>query len=375
VLSIFEFTSIHHACFPTVLASNFDGHGHHRSVHQDFKFYQVRRKPIETKLFKCSLALKLRQRNNLNRILSIDYGGGQNEKSKGLCHQRLEGVLAHKKNTLPALKGGVQTNPQLLNLFRLIYITFYASLGALMPYLPVYYHSLGHSGEAIGLLGAVKPLTTFLVAPIWGIISDYIQSPNLILQLTFVTSFMLQSFLPFRDDVKFLVWVVFITALFNAPVKSLIDSMVLNNLSSEDKGEYGKLRLWGQLGFGIGSSTVGFLVGRSASNSPSVQQSLQPSAERFVHASMDIANEAGITAAATDTMMKTALQTLSDYLSSSVEMVLNVKGYKIAFLAHAVLSLPVFVCLRIFQRRYSDSGGAITSNHGKKEEKKSCQYF
>lgn len=368
MLSIFEFTSIHHACFPTVLASNFDGH--HRSVHQDFKFYQVRRKPIETKLFKCSLALKLRQRNNLNRILSIDYGGGQNEKSKGLCHQRLEGVLAHKKDTLPALKGGVQTNPQLLNLFRLIYITFYASLGALMPYLPVYYHSLGHSGEAIGLLGAVKPLTTFLVAPIWGIISDYIQSPNLILQLTFVTSFMLQSFLPFRDDVKFLVWVVFITALFNAPVKSLIDSMVLNNLSSEDKGEYGKLRLWGQLGFGIGSSTVGFLVGRSASNSPSVQQSLQPSAERFVHASMDIANEAGITAAATDTMMKTALQTLSDYLSSSVEMVLNVKGYKIAFLAHAVLSLPVFVCLRIFQRRYSDSGGAITSNHGKKEEKK-----
>jgi len=367
VLSIFEFTSIHHACIPTVLGSNFDSP--HRSSHQDFKLNHSRCK-FEKNLARCSLAPKLRNGNSLNRILSIQYGGAQTKKSKRLHYQLREDVLAHKKDNLPTLKGGVQTNSQLLNLFRLVYITFYASLGALMPYLPVYYHSLGHSGQAIGLLGAVKPITTFLVAPIWGIVSDYIQNPNLILQLTFVTSFIFQSLLPLKNDVKFLVWIVFITALFNAPVKSLIDSMVLNNLSDEDKGQYGKLRLWGQLGFGIGSGAIGYLMSRSASNAPSVQQSLQPSAERFVHDAMDIANEAGISAAATDTTLKTALQTLSDYLSSSVEMVLKVKGYKIAFLAQALLSLPVYVCFRIFQKYYSDSSRATTSDHDKEEKKK-----
>lgn len=351
VLSIFELTNIHHACIPTVLGSSFDGP--HQSSHQDLKLNNFRCK-VGQNLTRCSPALTLRQSNSFSRIFSINYGGAQNKKVK------------RKRDIPPTLKRGGQTNLQLLNLFRLIYVTFYASLGALMPYLPVYYHSLGHSGQAIGLLGAVKPITTFLVAPIWGIISDYMQNPNLILQLTFVTSFMFQSLLPLKNDVRFLVWVVFITAFFNAPVKSLIDSMVLNSLSEKDKGQYGKLRLWGQLGFGIGSSTVGYLMSRSASNIPSVQQSLQPSAERFVHDAMDIANEAGISAAATDTMTKTALQTLSDYLSSSVEMVLKVRGYKIAFLAHALLSLPVYVCLRIFQKYYSDSGRATISNQDKK---------
>lgn len=55
-------------------------------------------------------------------------------------------------------------SPKLLQSMRLLYLTYYASLGALMPYLPVYFHSLGHPGSSIGLLGAVKPLTTFLVA-------------------------------------------------------------------------------------------------------------------------------------------------------------------------------------------------------------------
>ena len=105
-----------------------------------------------------------------------------------------------------------------------------------MPYLPVYYHSLGHSGQAIGLLGAVKPLTTFIVAPLWGIISDYSQKPSFILQLTFITSMILQLLMPLRDNVNYLVGMVFVTALFNAPVKSLIDSMVLDKLDNEDRG-------------------------------------------------------------------------------------------------------------------------------------------
>jgi len=87
---------------------------------------------------------------------------------------------------------------------------------------------------------------------------------------------------------------------------------------------------------------------------------------------MDIAMEAGASAAATEEMTTTALETLSVYLSSSIELLRSVSGFKIAFLAHAVLSLPVIVCLRVFQRYYTDSGSVPTSNtsKNKKEEGK-----
>jgi len=370
VLSIFDFATIHPIHIPTVHASKFDNNSQQPSRYSPSS-HQPRR----------------RVSHNLNHILSIPNGGAQQQNqisSKRRSNKYQQGVVGvvvdndgvvppettKNNRSLTSLKGGTHTDPKLLNLFRLLYITFYGSLGALMPYLPVYFHSLGHDGQAIGILGAVKPMTTFLVAPIWGIVADYMQNPNLILQLTFAISFVFQSLLPLKNDVRFLVWMVFITALFNAPVKSLVDSLVLSKLSDEDRGQYGKLRLWGQLGFGLGSSAVGYLIGRSSptttttTSAPTLHQAANqsPSAERFVQSSMDILTEAGMSAAATEEMTSTALETLSTYLSSSIEFLRSVRGFKIAFLAHAVLSLPVIVCLRVFQRYYTDSGsGSMTT--------------
>ena len=240
-----------------------------------------------------------------------------------------------------------QTSPRLKLMIKLLFITYYGSLGALMPYLPVYYHSLGHSGQAIGLLGAVKPLTTFIVAPLWGIISDYTQKPSFILQLTFITSMVLQLLLPLRDNVNYLVGMVFITALFNAPVKSLIDSMVLDKLNKDDRGQYGRLRLYGQLGFGIGSSIVGHMISRSTMPNTSTPS---PIVEKIMNEAMDVTIEGGVAAAASEGVTKTAMVTLSGFLSSSIENIANTKGYKLAFVAYGIMSIPAFICMKAFRR-------------------------
>mmetsp|Transcript_10859 Transcript_10859/g.16411 ORF Transcript_10859/g.16411 Transcript_10859/m.16411 type:complete len:541 (+) Transcript_10859:457-2079(+) len=242
------------------------------------------------------------------------------------------------------------TSPKTLMLIRLLFITYYGSLGALMPYLPVYFHSLGHGGQAIGLLGAVKPLTTFIVAPLWGVISDYYQNPSMVLQLTFITSLVLQLLLPLRDEVRYLVGMVFLTALFNAPVKSLIDSMVMNKLSAKDRGQYGKLRLWGQLGFGLGSSIVGCAISKSANAASPVPTSPAPVAEHMIHNAMDIAIEGGAAAAASEEVTKKAIQTMSDLLSNSIEKLRNVQGYQLAFLAYGFMSIPAFLAMKSFQK-------------------------
>lgn len=191
---------------------------------------------------------------------------------------------------------------RIVALIRILFLTFYGSLGAIMPYLPVYYHSLGHDGIYIGMLGAVKPFTTFLVAPLWGILSDKTGKHHTILQYTFVSSLLLQLCLFLRREVWFLVVAGFLGALVNAPVKSLLDSMVMSALPAEDKTNYGKMRLWGQVGFGLGSSGVGMLLSHTCN--PDHNANLP----RFL------------------------------------------KGYGVAFFFHGLLAIPTLFCMKVFER-------------------------
>lgn len=52
-----------------------------------------------------------------------------------------------------AIRGGKKDpakgheDPRITFLIQLLFLTYYGSLGSLLPYLPVYYHSLGHGGE------------------------------------------------------------------------------------------------------------------------------------------------------------------------------------------------------------------------------------
>lgn len=237
-----------------------------------------------------------------------------------------------------------KASQKILTSMRLLYLSYYASLGALMPYLPVYFHSLGHAGSSIGFLGAVKPLTTFLVAPLWGILSDQSNNPVSILQFTFVTSLVLQLLVGMNSNLHYLIATVFLAAILNAPVKSLIDNIVMSKLTSEeDKHQFGRMRLWGQIGFGAGSSLVGYLL------------SALPAVE-------DDSNGRSYTntaAAATSTIVKNRA------LSAIVSRMRPLKGYEWAFVAHAILSIPVIFCIHAF--RPEKSALAVESSKSKKQ--------
>ena len=215
---------------------------------------------------------------------------------------------------------------KLLILIRIMFFAYYASLGSLLPYLPVYYHSLGHGGQIIGMLGAIKPFTTFLVAPLWGIISDQTGSPFTVLYFTFLVSLVGQLAVSWRHDPFWIMSMVFITALFNAPVKSLLDSMVMSNIKNGKL--YGRLRLWGQLGFGVGSSVVGIILSRS-------QQAQQQKEALGV---------AALTTAAIMSGTGTTMEKMDQIWQ-------KITGYKLLFFTHALLSVPTFLCIRAFHRR------------------------
>lgn len=232
----------------------------------------------------------------------------------------------------------------LLWLIRLLFLFYYASLGSLLPYLPVYYNSLGHSGPMIGVLGAVKPLTTFLVAPAWGLLSDAVfnDNPFAILQITFVVSLIGQLAVAISSNVTYILRMVFITAVFNAPVKSLLDSMAMSVLPPSQVADYGRLRLWGQLGFGLGSSGVGLLLSKSSATSVIPW----PMNVKYL-------TEATLTALPLQWMKSSAIWMDKFWQSMA--------SYRMLFVVHAALSLPTWLCIQAFGRMERQKAKANSS--------------
>jgi PPP family 3-phenylpropionic acid transporter len=168
------------------------------------------------------------------------------------------------------------------------------------------------------MLGAVKPLTTFIVAPFWGILSDGTGDRFRILYFTFLVSVVGQILVAVRHDFYYLVVMVFVTAFFNAPVKSLIDSMVMDNLP--DRRYYGRLRLWGQMGFGLGSSGAGILLSKS----------------------------------------KGVAESMLSHHSFLYKCWQNLTGYKLLFFTYAALSIPTWMCLKAFERIEKEKQVTVT---------------
>ena len=289
---------------------------------------------------------------------------------------------------------GTKASQKVLQSMRLLYLTYYASMGALLPYLPVYFHSLGHPGSSVGLLGAVKPLTTFLVAPLWGVLSDRSNNHVATLQFTFVSSLIFQLLVGMNSSLNYLIVTVFAAAVLNAPVKSLVDSIVMSKLTSEeDRHQFGRMRLWGQLGFGVGSSLVGSLLSAfpagtspekstpsAASGSslrgsidlaPTVASSMVPSdptlsnVVHHIEVGIEVASETDAAAETAAVVTKKGVEALSNMMSELLGKTRPLKGYEWAFLTHAVLSVPVFFCIRAF--RPEKDAAALDNEKNKKQ--------
>jgi len=204
---------------------------------------------VTTKRASQSLRHVVSSNQSLLRILSIK-GGKVNNNS------------VVKKSSKSDIDSDYQKQLWMMQLLMLIY---YLNLGALFPYLPLYYKKLGIDSSIIGFLGSIAPTVTFFVAPLWGALADSTQQYRLIMLLTFVSGVIARLGLIINPDFisksKHLIWLIFvvsISAILNAPVKPLMDDAILKILV--DKSDYGRNRLYGQLGFGIGSCLVGPLL-------------------------------------------------------------------------------------------------------------------
>ena len=139
------------------------------------------------------------------------------------------------------------------------YFFYYAAGASLFPFLVLYYRKLGLSGQEIGWLVALKPLTSLFSASLWGGIADATQRHRQLLLIAIIGVIAAALTLSATSTLATLIPVVITFAFFMAPIIPLIDNSVLETLG-EQRSHYGRVRLWGALGWGITAIFLGHLT-------------------------------------------------------------------------------------------------------------------
>jgi PPP family 3-phenylpropionic acid transporter len=141
---------------------------------------------------------------------------------------------------------------------RVLYFLYFAGVGAYWIFLNVYYASLGMSGTQIGVVNTLAPLTAIVAATLWGVLSDRLGQPRKVLRIAIpgviVSTLLLSTARPFGLIILF----ACLVALFNSATIPLLDNTTLR-LLGERRGQYGRYRVLGSVGFILTSLAAGYL--------------------------------------------------------------------------------------------------------------------
>lgn len=139
------------------------------------------------------------------------------------------------------------------------YFFFFAAASALLPFLVLYYEQLGLSGRQIGLLTGIMPLITLISSSLWGGLADMSRQHKLLLVSAIIGTLIFGLLILLAQSFWALVPLIVLYAFFMGPILPLLDNAVLELLNNEGS-RYGKIRLWGSLGWGVAAPVMGQLV-------------------------------------------------------------------------------------------------------------------
>ncbi|MBO4249179.1 MFS transporter [Halomicrobium sp. IBSBa] len=147
--------------------------------------------------------------------------------------------------------------------YQLLYFVFFASSNGFIVFRNAYFEELGLTGGQMGLLGALLVVGGMIAQPIWGGVADrFAASKPVLLIAAGVSSVAILAFpLAGRVPDPFLL-LVLATALLStvrSPIVPITNAMILS------RGvDYGQVRAFGSIAFGLGSLVIGWLLSRFA---------------------------------------------------------------------------------------------------------------
>lgn len=142
-----------------------------------------------------------------------------------------------------------------------LYFLLLGASGAWVPYLALHLQHRGLSAADIGRVMILMGLARVVAGPVWGLFADALRRDRALLALGTGFTAMI--------GVAVLVaplWAVLpilaAHALFRAPLGALLDAAAIRALAADGRADaYGRLRLWGSIGYLVLSGVGGLLAG------------------------------------------------------------------------------------------------------------------
>ena len=149
--------------------------------------------------------------------------------------------------------------------FKLFFGLLLAAVGVFFAYLALYLKTVGLSGGQIGIILGMIPLVSFLVQPVWGMLSDIYRLRRGALACACFGVALPAWLYNAGDGFWWLFGLTLVLAVMNGPIGPLGDALALEYLEHQGRREdYGSLRLWGALGFAASTFLIGALVAEKA---------------------------------------------------------------------------------------------------------------
>src|SRR5918999_1127396 len=160
----------------------------------------------------------------------------------------------------PSVQVEGQISPSLAA--RLGYVAVFGAVGASIPYLSVYYGSLGLGLDAVGLLSSLAACIGLVGSPLWGVIADRLAGSRLVMPGAAILGAAAATALALVRGPIPVVAAVAVMSLAMAGLIPILDARALETVRG-DRDRYSQLRVWGSASFIVVVWLTGALVERA----------------------------------------------------------------------------------------------------------------
>jgi MFS family permease len=147
----------------------------------------------------------------------------------------------------------------------LFYLLFFAANAFFLPYIVLYYQSLGFTGTQIGILAAISPLVSLVAAPFWTGLADVSRRHKMVMGITLLAVIGLAFLFPVTKTIGAMLVLASLFSFMTAPINSFADAATMTMLGDQPN-MYGRIRVGGTLGWGVFAPIAGIVIERYGLN-------------------------------------------------------------------------------------------------------------
>ena len=146
-----------------------------------------------------------------------------------------------------------------------VYTGYFATLGVLLTFLPPFLERRGLAGAQIGVVMSISSVMVVIAPLAWGYVADRTRRPLLMLRVAIAGATVAMLGLAVAPDFVSLVLAMLAYAAFASSVASQTDAATLIAIRKVG-ARYGVVRLFGSIGFVLGSAGAGLAMDREVSS-------------------------------------------------------------------------------------------------------------